>query len=967
MQVSVSRLLPLLCLLAVMSACRDAGTALSLTVKLQGPAQCVRVTATGGSPEALTSDIPLEPGADFRSRALTVALYPGGTLGHGNVTLLAQGFAGSCDTAATQETRRTVPFVEGKVTPVLLELQLLDGDSDGDGVPDGQDCAPGDGARFPRPGNESGPECGNGADDDCDGAVDDGCPCDATRPCYPDSHAGSAGVGSCTRGTQSCTGGTYGACEGYVLPSDDVCDGADNDCDGTVDNGCGCDEGAERPCYSAGPPALAGLGACIRGTQRCTDGSWSDCAGDVAPAAESCNGADDDCDGLTDELPDVPTAPCGLQQGVCAGSHLACGQQACTQAEYAAAAGTHDAGYTSQEGAAHCDGLDNDCDGIIDEDCPCPAGATEPCHPLGLSFAGLGKGNCKAGERTCQADGGWSGCVGAVEPQPETCNGLDDDCDGAEDDDPADAGQPCSSGAKGVCAPGTYLCSGGGLLCTPDTAPSAETCDGLDDDCDGLTDEEFPGLGQSCMPGVGACARTGVIQCQPDGGFGCSVDAGLPRAETCNAVDDDCDGAPDEDFPSLGTLCSTAYGACVNNGTIVCLPDGGSGCTAPVPVPVTETCNGLDDDCDGQKDEDFPNIGQACSNGKTGACAASGTWSCLPNGGFACTAPDVQPGTESCNGIDDDCDSLTDEGFSLGQPCGIGVGSCARTGVIACKGDGTSGCNAPVIPPGTESCNGADDDCDGAVDEDFLVGQPCSVGVGACARTGTWACNGSGGATCSGAGGVAVSAGSPAREVCDNKDNDCDGATDEWPECGGPRADVAEDAANTWAFSDSNSDSPNYCSGPLLTRGSMASGGAAENVTTGSTSARVIYTYTAYFQARYPVGNNGNWDLSTTTGVHFNAKHLALPSGVTWQLNGPLVVLCGAAGSYRVYTPVAQRLSTGFQTLDVPLAGQVGAWSTFTVGSFSLSQVNSIEFHANPAGNGGGATLNLYYDDVRFY
>jgi len=870
----------------------------------------VRLSATGEPGQVLTTDIPVEASADFRTRVLTAALYPGGALGQGGVEVRAQGFAGACGTSPSQEAQRTVRFVEGAVTPVELQLLLLDKDGDGDGSPDGQDCAPTDAERFPRPGSESGRECGNGTDDDCDGSADDGCTCAVSRPCYPDGHGGKAGVGACLRGTQPCTAATYGPCEGYVLPTEDVCDGVDNDCDGTVDNGCACEEGAERACYEAGPPALAGQGACARGTQRCGPEGWGECEGDVAPAPETCNGADDDCDGATDDVPDAPTPACALQFGVCSGSRQACGQQACTDVEYAASAAALDASYFPDEGPAHCDGLDNDCDGTPDEGCPCATGATEPCHPLGLSFGGLGKGNCRTGTRACQADGGWGECAGAVSPAPESCNGLDDDCDGMDDNDPADAGQPCASGSKGVCAAGSWLCSGGGLLCVPDTVPVTEQCDGRDDDCDGESDEDFPGLGQTCAPGLGACARTGVLQCQEDGGYGCSVEAGLPAPEACNTVDDDCDG---------------------------------------------------------QVDEDFPNLGQPCSNGKAGACAAGGTWACLAGGGYGCTAPDLQPNPESCNGADDDCDALTDEGFNLGQPCSAGVGACASSGSVACRADGTSGCNAPVIPPGVESCNGADDDCDGAVDNGFNLGQPCTVGVGACARTGTWACNGSGGATCYAPGGVPVTPGPAAREVCDGADNDCDGAADEQPACGGPRTDVAEDAANTWGFSDSNSDSPVYCSGPQRGRGNMASGVAAENITTGPTSARVTYTYTAYFQARYPGTNNANWDLSTTTGLHFNVKHLALPAGVTWQFNGPLVVLCGAPGSYRVLTPTSQRLSTVFQALDVPLAGQAGAWSVADAGAFSLGQVNSVEFHANPAGNAGGAAIYVYYDDVRFY
>ena len=173
-------LLPLL--FALLPSCRDGGTALSVTVKLKGPAACVRVTAAGGGGQALASDIPVEADADFRTRTLSAAIYPGGPLGTGAVSLAAQGFPGACGAApATQEVRRTATFVEGQVTPVLLELQLLGTDSDGDGSPDAQDCAPEDAARYPRTGAESGPACGNGLDDDCDGYVDESPSCGGPR------------------------------------------------------------------------------------------------------------------------------------------------------------------------------------------------------------------------------------------------------------------------------------------------------------------------------------------------------------------------------------------------------------------------------------------------------------------------------------------------------------------------------------------------------------------------------------------------------------------------------------------------------------------------------------------------------------------------------------------------------------------------------------------------------------------
>ncbi|MBM4321757.1 MAG: hypothetical protein FJ125_17925, partial [Deltaproteobacteria bacterium] len=75
-------------------------------------------------------------------------------------------------------------------------------------------------------------------------------------------------------------------------------------------------------------------------------------------------------------------------------------------------------------GPEQCDGLDDDGDGVVDEGCPCaPAGAAaRPCGPPE-------RGRCRPGEQRCLDEGVWGGCAEAVWPTAETCNGLDDDCD----------------------------------------------------------------------------------------------------------------------------------------------------------------------------------------------------------------------------------------------------------------------------------------------------------------------------------------------------------------------------------------------------------------------------------------------------------------------------------------------------------------------------------------------------------
>lgn len=132
-----------------------------------------------------------------------------------------------------------------------------------------------------------------------------------------------------------------------------------------------------------------------------------------------------------------------------------------------------------------------------------------------------------------------------------------------------------------------------------------------------------------------------------------------PREETCNGVDDDCDGKVDE---NLFQQCDNSCGP----GRITCNAGVWSECSAP--LPKTEICNGKDDNCDGRIDED-EEIGVApCYPGATtdllhGECRW-GVKRCI-GGAFVCQGA-VVPVSEECNGKDDDCDGQVDEGTAGG-------------------------------------------------------------------------------------------------------------------------------------------------------------------------------------------------------------------------------------------------------------------------------------------------------------
>jgi subtilase family serine protease len=332
------------------------------------------------------------------------------------------------------------------------------------------------------------------------------------------------------------------------------------------------------------------------------------------------------------------------------------------------------------------------------------------------------------------------------------------------------------------------------MVCAP-----AEACNGLDDDCDGGTDETFEDLGIACDgPDADAC-KDGVKVCAADGkGTTCQED-GPGKVEACNGQDEDCDGQTDEDWPALGKPCTPTEGTC-KAGTTVCSADGkGTECKPGAPG-TADFCNGIDDDCDGQTDEDVPGVGTPCFEG-VGGCREFGTLSCDPASGLVCSAKAGTPaGEETCgNDQDDDCDGLTDEGCDCEPgtflPCGTPVGEC-DTGVMPCGSDlrYVAQCQKST-GPATEACDDKDNDCDGSTDEDC----PCTEGqTRACDAT-AGVCS-TGKQECSGGKWTRCIAPQAKAEVCgDSRDDDCDGRADDGCPCSSVEAIACPEAPDDCA------------------------------------------------------------------------------------------------------------------------------------------------------------------------
>ncbi|MFM7202487.1 MAG: MopE-related protein [Myxococcota bacterium] len=655
------------------------------------------------------------------------------------------------------------PTLETPTPEVATPTPLLPVDDDGDGVLAEADCDDLDPANFP--GNL---ELCDEQDNNCDEEIDEELP---LQPYYPDEDLDSFGdeageVMACAApaGTVPSAGDCDDSNPNIYPSAADVCDGVDNDCDDLIDedglqsyyldqdrDGFGNDQTLSQTCTPSAQQVKQG-------------GDCNDADASVTPGkTELCDGKDQNCDGRIDEGVLSTFYRDADGDGIGTSSDVV---DACV-APSGYVSGTGDC--NDQKASVYpnaselCDTLDNDCDAQVDE------GVQKTYYQ---DADGDGQGNANASSLGCAAQPGQvsnstdcnDGAPTVYQGAAELCDGLDNNCNGSTDegvkntyyqDADLDGYGNINRTTQACSAPEGYVSDNTDCKDTNDSINpgAAERCNGVDDNCNQQVDESVTSTYYQDADGDGYGDPSKVLQnCNPQAGYvsnklDCDdTNAAInPNAtETCNSKDDDCDAQTDEGVKSTyyRDLDEDGYGN-PNASTQACSAPSGyvsdkTDCAdnnVTIYPGATEFCNGLDDDCDGVKDDGAGTLYYADADGDGFGAASASVRACTQPSGYVTNSLDCNDtsnaaypnATETCNGSDDDCDGTVDDGVlntyykdadgdGYGDP-NSSLQACTRpSGYVSDKTD-CRDTNDKINPGITETANGIDDDCDGAIDD----------------------------------------------------------------------------------------------------------------------------------------------------------------------------------------------------------------------------------------------------------
>jgi hypothetical protein len=487
-----------------------------------------------------------------------------------------------------------------------------------------------------------------------------------------------------------------------------------------------------------------------------------------------------------------------------------------------------------------CDGVDNNCDGIVDEDVKTTFYADSDNDGFGSETLTIEA--CEAPDGFVQTgtdcdDTSATSHSGA----DELCDGLDNDCDGTTDED-LDVSFFVDYDGDGFgddnnivnnCSPDMGLSTIGGDCndADPTISPLAnEICDEVDNNCDDNIDEGVTTTFYADLDGDGYGDTGSTIEsCSPTFGF-VSNDSDCDDAdsernpsafELCDNVDNDCDGSTDEEGAIDGSVWyedgdEDGYGdsqstmvSCEQPNLYVANSDDCNDNNNLIAPNAAEYCNGFDDNCNGDVDEEGAvnaSTWYADDDGDGFGDAGDTTLACTQPNGFLSDGTDcddedndVYPGAdEICDDEDNDCDEEIDEealnaqswytdadGDGYGDLATV-VSTCSPLSGMVSNGDDCDDLSADNNPVADELCDGSDNDCDGSIDEADAVDQSLwyedgdGDGYGNALNMNI-ACDAPFGHVgndddCDDGNSTILPT---ADEVCDGVDNNCDGSTDD--------------------------------------------------------------------------------------------------------------------------------------------------------------------------------------------